>query len=309
MALEDELARASPTRDTVLTVGVFDGVHLGHQHLIEQVKAHARRLDCLSAAVTFTRHPLTVITPETSIAYLTSLEQRLELMRSHGLELLVPLTFTSEVRNLTPRQFVSLLREKLRMRGIVIGPDFSLGRDRQGNAAVLSSLGQELGYEVASVEPVTRGGVVVSSTAVREVLARGEVEEVSKLLGRPFSITGKVVPGAGRGKALGFPTANLDYPSDQALPADGIYVGRVYLGQRVLKAAVNIGFRPTFEQEDRAVEAFLLDFEGDLYGERLKLELLHRLRKEEKFASEEELKAQIARDVEMARKLLSSQGP
>ncbi len=300
----EELETVRPERDTVVTIGVFDGVHRGHLHLLEQARAAARREGLASAVVTFRNHPLTVLQPQAQVTYLCTVERRLELLRQAGIEVVAPVTFTRELSQRTAREFVTALRERLRMRWLLCGPDFALGKGRQGTVPALTALGKELGYRVAPLEPFTAGGQVVSSTAVRQALARGEVPLAAELLGRPYSLTGRVVVGDRRGRALGFPTANMEWQPEIALPADGIYATIARAGDRAMDAVTSIGVRPTFGGEQRTIETFVLDFTGDLYGQMLTIDLIERLRGEERFASVEALVAQMHRDVQAARDAL-----
>jgi riboflavin kinase/FMN adenylyltransferase len=305
--VEEELKEFTPQRETVLTIGVFDGIHLGHQHLIEYLKRQALMRDYLPGVVTFRRHPQQVLSPQTHLHYLTTLEERIRLLKGLGIELIVPLPFNLELAQLPARQFASLLQTHLRMRGLVVGPDFAMGQGREGDVSTLHSLGKEMGFWVDVVLPKIVNGEVVSSTIIRQALAQGDMLKVRRLLGRPFSLSGKVVHGTERGKQLGFPTANLGVNSGQALPIDGVYVTRAYLGSHAYPSVTNIGIRPTFGQGERAVEVYLLDFKGQLYGQGLRIELVERLRDERRFPTLEELKAQINRDVEQAISILERQ--
>jgi len=304
MQVEEELTEFMPQQEAVLTVGVFDGIHLGHQHLIEYLKRQALVRDYLPGVVTFRSHPQQVISPQTPLPYLTTLEERIRLLKGLGIELIVPLSFTLELAQLSAHQFASLLQTHLKMRGLVVGPDFAMGQGREGDVFHLHSLGKEVGFWVDVISPKVVNGEVVSSTIIRQALAKGDMPKVSRLLGRPFSLSGKVVHGTERGKQLGFPTANLGVNSAQALPVDGVYVTRAYLGNHTYPSVTNIGLRPTFGQGERAVEVYLLDFEGQLYGQGLKIELVERLRAEKRFPTLEELKAQINRDVGQAISIL-----
>lgn len=263
-------------------------------------------MELLPGVVTFRQHPEMVLSPEQMVTYLISLEERVRLLRDIGVKLVAVLSFTPDLARLTAREFVTLLRKYLKMRGLVIGPDFALGQGRAGDAAALRRLGEEIGFYVEEVPPMVIQGEVVSSTAIRKALAQGDVIRVERLLGRQFSFSGKVIPGDERGRVLGFPTANLAIATDQALPAEGVYTIRAYIGGKTYQAVTNIGRRPTFGGDKRMVEVYLLDFNGDLYGKEIRIELLERLRGEEKFDTVEELKAQIMRDVERARVSLSS---
>lgn len=304
MLIEKELAETAPQRETALAIGVFDGVHLGHQHLIEKLKQKATSENLLSGVVTFRNHPRLVLSPETNLTYLTSLSERIRLLRSLGVELIVTVSFTPELAQLRAREFVALLGRYLKMHTLVIGPDFALGRGREGNGPNLQALGEELNFSVDVVPPRVWQGEVVSSTAIRQALTQGDMGKASELLGRRFRLAGQVVKGAERGKILGFPTANIVPDLEQALPADGVYATLALLGQKVYRSVTNIGVRPTFDGGQRLVEVHLLDFEGDeLYGQGLEIELVERLRGEIRFASAEELKAQIMSDVERTRAL------
>jgi len=308
MVVEAELARFSPDKDMLLTVGVFDGVHLGHKYLISELVTQARQQDLLSGVVTFRQHPQEVLQPQTRLPFLTDLIERNNLLKAEGVAVIVPLAFTAESAQLGARQFVNLLKKYLRMRGLVIGPDFALGRNREGNADVLCTLGKEMGFTVTVVPPVMINGEVVSSTAIRKALANGDMKKVRSLAGRPFSLHGKVVAGAGRGVALGFPTANLDIAPEQAVPADGVYATWAYIDGRTYPSMTNIGRRPTFDSTERAAEVYVVDYQSDLYGHELKIDIVARLRDEKKFNTVAELKKQIAEDVKRGKAILNSKG-
>jgi len=308
MSVEEELARAAPSKDTLLTVGVFDGVHLGHKYLISKLVEQARQQDLLSGVVTFRQHPQEVLHPETKLPFLTDLDERINLLRSEGVKIIVPISFTAESARLSARQFVKLLRKYLRMRGLVIGADFALGRNREGNADALRALGQEMGFSVTVVPAVILNGEVVSSTTIRKALSKGDIEKVHRLTGRPFSLHGQVITGARRGVALGFPTANLDVAPEQALPPDGVYATWAYIDGGAYQSMTNIGHNPTFGDRKHAVEVYIVDYQGDLYGRELKIEIMGRLRDEKKFRTVEELKQQMAEDVKCGKAILGSKG-
>ncbi|MGB2884972.1 MAG: riboflavin biosynthesis protein RibF, partial [Dehalococcoidia bacterium] len=229
---------------------------------------------------------------------------RITLLSDIGADFVGPLTFGTELAALSAREFVILLQRHLHMQGLVIGPDFALGRGREGDVAWLQALGQELGFTVGVVEPIVLEGSLVSSTSIRKALTRGDMNMTSKLLGRHFRLSGQVMGGTERGHVLGFPTANIGVDSEQALPSDGVYATLGYLGDKVYRSVTNIGTRPTFGEGERTVEVFLIDFDGDIYSQNLTVELIERLRGETKFADAKELSAQIARDVEQARAIL-----
>lgn len=306
--MEDELAGLTPDRDTLLTVGVFDGVHLGHKYLISRLVELAGERELLPGVVTFRHHPQEVLSPQTSIPLLTDLEERSRLLKKAGVALVVPLSFDRRWAALGARRFVAMLVKHLRMRGLVIGADFALGRGREGNTDALRSMGEEMGFSVDVVPPVKLDKEVVSSTAVRKALAAGDMPAVSRMLGRDFSLRGTVISGAGRGAGMGVPTANLEIDPELAVPADGVYATRAYLDGHPRHSMTNIGRNPTFGDSERRVEVYILDYHGELYGSELKIDIVERLRGEERFASPEELKEQIAEDVKKGKAILDAGG-
>ncbi len=304
--LEEELAQASSTQDTYLTVGVFDGVHVGHQHLLDLLKREAAKARCLPGVVTFRNQPRTVLSPGSSVPLLTPIEERARLLKALNIAVVVPVMFTREVSLLPAQEFVALLQRRLRMKGMVIGPDFALGHNREGTPEALREMGKGMGFSVVVAQPYLQEGQRVSSTSIRQALARGDLTAVAHGLGRRYAIVGEVVRGQGRGgPQLGYPTANLQPDPETALPADGIYASWAHVAQRRYAAAASIGVRPTFGPGNaRTVEAFLLDFSGSLYGQQVRLEFVQRLREERAFPGPEALKLQIAEDVAETRKAL-----
>ncbi|MDO8568227.1 MAG: bifunctional riboflavin kinase/FAD synthetase [Dehalococcoidales bacterium] len=306
--VEAELAGASPDKDTLLTIGVFDGVHLGHKYLISRLVEQAGNQNLLPGVVTFRQHPHELLSPQSTLPLLTNLDERTRLLKNEGVKLVVPLSFTDELCALSARRFVSLLQKHLRMRGLVIGPDFALGKDREGNAALLSQLGKEIGFSVSVVPPEKINGEVASSTAIRKALAIGDVKKATRLAGRPFRLGGNVVSGSGRGTGLGFPTANLAAPMPQALPADGVYATWAHLNGTPHPSLTNIGTCPTFGGVERRVEVHIIDYHGDLYGRDLKVDFVDRLRAEKQFGNVEELKKQMADDMKRGKAILAAGG-
>ncbi len=307
MLVEEELARLSPDRDMLLTVGVFDGVHLGHKRLISQLVARARGHDLLSGVVTFRQHPIEFLSPDTRLPYLTNLAEKTNLLKNEGVDTVVAVSFTQELAELSARQFLSLLKKHLRMRGLVVGPDFALGRAREGNASALHKLGREMGFSVAVIPIVKANGEVVSSTVIRQALAEGDMKRVATLLERLFSLKGRVISGAGRGLKLGFPTANLEVDSKQALPPEGVYATWAYVDNEIRPSMTSIGRRPTFDGNKLTIETYILDYRGNLYGRELRIDFVERLREEKRFDSVEGLKRQIAEDIERGRAILNAQ--
>jgi riboflavin kinase/FMN adenylyltransferase len=306
--VEEELASFSPDRDTILTIGVFDGVHLGHRKLIAELTGQARQKNLLPGVVTFRQHPEDLLTSGKRLPFLTDIKTRSKLLKEEQVDLIVTLSFNKELANLSARSFMTLLQKHLRMRGLVIGPDFALGKSREGDIEAIRKLGKEMSFSVTVVPPLKINGEVVSSTILRKALAEGNICKVKELTGRPFSLHGKVVEGAGRGEGLGFPTANMDVKSGQALPPDGVYVGLTRFNGKMYQSMTNIGRNPTFGDAERTVESYLVDYHGDLYGKEVYLDIVARLRNEKKFGSAEELKKQISQDIVQGKTILESIG-
>ena len=305
MTFDQDFAKASPLGDTILTIGTFDGVHLGHQQLLHHLKAVASSNGLLSVILTFRNHPRLVLNPSVNLRYITTLDERVALLKGQGIDLVIAIDFTRELSLLKASEFAYLLSKHLKMRGLIVGPDFALGHNREGDIPALKQLGTELGFWVKPVEPVLMDRIVIRSSVIRSLMAQGDVENASRMLGRWYPLTGLVVEGDRRGRKLGFPTANLSVESDLVIPSDGIYATwAVVEGQRY-QAATCIGVRPTFGVNGRTVEAFLLDYQGDLYGKTMTLEFVSLLREEQAFSTVEALIEQMKVDVEGTRAVLS----
>ncbi len=307
MNFRQRLDRVSPERETVITIGVFDGVHRGHAHLLQHLISAAGP-ECQPTVITFANHPVTVLRPGHQVFQITTLERKEELIREEGVDQIVSLDFTEELAQLSAREFVGLLQEKLRMKGLVIGSDFALGRDREGNSTRLAELGEELGFFVEIVEPLLLDGLLVKSRVIRQRLDDGDVAVSNRLLGRNFSLAGPVVTGDRRGRTLGFPTANVSVNKTMAHPADGIYATWALVDGERRPSATSIGVRPTFGLTERLVEVYILDFDGDLYGQELEVEFVDKLRDQETFSSLDALVDQINQDVANTRKALATSG-
>ena len=305
--------RLEPTRlpRVVLTLGNFDGVHRGHQAIVQRALATAAPIGGQVVAVTFHPHPMAVLAPDRAPASLQSLHDRLALLRAQGVPVVVVQRFTAAFAQLDPEAFVhEFLGQRLELRHVVVGYDVNFGRNRAGSAETLRVLGAAAGFAVDVVGAVqTEDGLVVSSSSVRRALLAGEVDIVTKLLGRHHLLRGRVVAGDRRGRTLGFPTANLHLPPRLLIPPDGVYAGWVPWDGRRIPAVLNIGVRPTFGVLRRTVEVHCLDFAADLYGQWLGIELVARLRGEQKFAGPAALTAQIQADVAHARVVLAAASP
>lgn len=297
---------------TVVTVGTFDGVHLGHQAVLEEIKHRAARRGSRSVLVTFDRHPLTVVRPEAAPALLTTPDEKKAILAQSGLDYVAFLPFTRALSRYSPEEFIRLvLRDRFRVEELVIGHDHGFGRSRSGSIDTARRLGVELGFDVDVVAAVTAGSAdrSVSSTAVRDALVAGDVETAAEGLGRPYSFRGPVVHGMGRGKDLGFPTANIPAPGGRKLlPKEGIYAVRAALRREIRNGLLHLGPRPTFAGSPPSIELYLLDFEDDIYGETVQVDFLSRLRDVEPFASPAALVEQMRRDGTRAREFFASRG-
>ena len=306
MPVEEELARVSPEKDMLLTIGVFDGVHLGHKYLISTLLEQAKQRDLLAGVVTFQRHPQDLLSPQTRLPFLTDITERSQLLTNEGINEIIPLTFTKELAQLSALQFVSLLQKHLRMRGLVIGPDFSLGRNREGDTETLRKLGQEMNFSVTVVPPMRKNSESVSSTVIRKAISDGDMKKVTRLVGHPFSLHDRVVTGTGRGAKLNFPTANLEINPEQAIPPDGVYASWAFADGKKYRSMTNIGKCPTFGNLKRTVEVYIIGYNGNLYGQELKIDIIERVRDERKFDSIKELTEQIAEDVKQGEVILGT---
>ncbi len=296
---------AAGGRKVCLAIGVFDGVHLGHQQVIRQTIADARQHDALALVVTFDRHPASVVAPDRVPPLIYSSAQKLRNIESFGTDALLDIHFDRHFSQQTGEEFIrSLARSFGRIHSICVGADFVFGHQRSGNVALLKTLGSELGFAVHGLAAVALDNQTVSSTRIREVVRAGDFDTASQMLGRPYAISGRVVEGDRLGRQIGFPTANLDM-TGRLLPANGVYSGSATLKGHFYRVALNIGLRPTVATSapQLRVEAHLLDFQGNLYGEELEIEIGEKLRDEQKFTSPTELREQIARDLSKVREL------
>ncbi|WP_420616835.1 bifunctional riboflavin kinase/FAD synthetase [Candidatus Palauibacter sp.] len=286
-------------RGTIVTVGTFDGVHLGHQAILRDVGRRARARSGRAVLLTFDPHPLRVVRPEVAPPLLTLPNEKKEILAQLGLDYVAFVAFTPELSRYSPEEFVEdIVVPRFRPAEVVIGYDHGFGRGRAGDVSVLERLGGIHGFEVSVVGGVETDGSPVSSTRVRQAVSEGDMEGAAAGLGRPYSFRGTVIRGLGRGRTLGFPTANLTPPPpDKLLPAEGIYTVRATLGSERADGLLHLGARPTFAGSPPAIELFLIDFERDIYGERVIVDVLHRLREVRTFPSGDDLAAQMRRDL------------
>ena len=294
-------------QDTWLTIGIFDGVHRGHQEILRPLVSGARAAGASAVVLTFFPHPAVVLGGKLNFKCLTTPDERAALLGSYGVDKLITQTFDRTLADQTAGEFMQRLSDRLGLRHLLIGYDTALGKGREGNAARLTELGMELDYAVTSIPPLKDENGIISSTRIRMEVANGNVSNATSELSRPYSITGPVIHGDGRGRTLDIPTANIKIPAEKVLPRYGIYACRAWVKGRSHPAATSIGVRPTFFRDEPptpTIEAHLLDFRGDLYGQDVKLEFVEYLRLEEKYGAIEQLMKQIRMDIAQTRRII-----
>ena len=310
MELIRELATVRFTQPTVLTIGTFDGLHVGHQNLIAQLKEAAQRRQAQAVVLAFHPRPKTVLAPHLpNNDYLTTPVERIALFEKLGIDVLILIPFTLEFSQTTAYDFMKLLVERLNLVELWAGYDFALGKNREGNLEKLTTLGQELDYQVCEFAPFLLDGEIVSSTHIRKLIEAGDVHRATHFLERYPSLSSKIIRGAQRGHTLGFPTANFAVPGERLLPAHGVYATFIQHsnGRQRYPSVTNVGVRPSFNENIPTVETYIFDFDEDLYGQTMTLEFVERLRSEKKFNNLDELVAQISHDAAQAQALLAKE--
>ena len=300
---------ANIQKPTVLTLGVFDGLHLGHQRIMQTVVERANALNAVPTAITFDPHPRAVLHPESAPPLLQTLDQRLANFEVLGIEQAIVVAFDLDFAKQPAESFISdIICDRLQAKEVHLGKDFAFGHGRGGNIHLLSSMGKELGFLAAEVDEVQFRGRRVSSSAIRELLSQGRVNLARGMLGRPYGVEGVVIRGDRRGHAIGFPTANLK-PHNRVIPRFGVYATATMIGGVWRRSITNIGVRPTFDNDaEPSIESYIFDFDGDIYGDVIRVRFLHRIRDERKFGGPDELKAQIEKDTRRAKNYFGYQG-
>ncbi len=300
---------ANISRPTVLTLGVFDGLHLGHQQIMQTVVSRAKAVNAVSTAITFDPHPRAVLYPESAPPLLQTLDQRLAAFELLGIEQAIVVPFNQKFASQDAEEFLrEVIYERLQAGEVYLGKGFAFGKNRGGNIELLKKLSAELGFFADEVDEVCLRETRISSSKIRGLLAEGRVNLARRMLGRPYGVEGKITHGFERGRTIGFPTANLK-PVNRVIPKYGVYASATLIDDVWRRSITNVGVRPTFEDETApSIETYIFDFDGDLYGDVLRVRFLHRIRDERKFAGIEELKAQIANDTRRALNYFSRRG-
>jgi riboflavin kinase/FMN adenylyltransferase len=289
-----------------LTIGSFDGVHLGHQDLIQRLVSGAHSIGMLAGVMTFDPHPAEVLRGLPDSFYLTTPEEKAHLLQEAGVDFVATVPFTQDLASLSPEQFIEYTIQSIQVRTLMVGRGFALGKGRAGTVDVLNEIGLTRDFKVVELEPFSWQKEIISSSLIRTLLGEGKIDLANKMLGRLYSVSGSIHHGDGRGHTIGFPTANIKLPPRRLLPASGVYVCTVNLDGRIIPAVSNIGIRPTFDTGDirPGLEVHLLDYAGDLYDRTLQVNFVERLRDEKKFSSIEDLIHQIEFDISKAREML-----
>ncbi|MFH1148638.1 MAG: bifunctional riboflavin kinase/FAD synthetase [Pseudomonadota bacterium] len=296
-------------KDTVVTIGNFDGVHLGHQLLFDETRQQARSIGGESLVMTFEPHPVRVLRPESNLKLISKCSKKIELIEKAGVDVLLCISFSREFAETTCDQFVdNILWSALHVKGVIVGYDYSFGKGRKGTIDFLKQKGKDLGFTVTVIEPLYVDGIIVSSTKIRELIAAGEMRAVRKLLGRPYQMSGTVLVGKRRGgSVLGFPTANIELSDNELAPKLGVYAVQVFYDGKSHDGVMNIGYNPTFGDLAVSAEVHIFDFSEDVYGEKIEVNIIERLRDEKKFPGPAELIEQIKNDVERAKEILRTE--
>ncbi|RMF94187.1 MAG: bifunctional riboflavin kinase/FAD synthetase [Candidatus Schekmanbacteria bacterium] len=301
-----KLIRGVPDRrldikKSVVTIGNFDGIHLGHQEIFNELLETSRSLDGKSVVISFHPHPLKILSPEKCPPLINTIREKIELISRMGIDYLVCIRFSKEFSEIEPEKFIKeILIDRIGMKKLLVGYDFGFGRGRSGSIDFIKENSKKLGYEVKIIEPLKLGDVIVSSTLIRNLVLEGKVERAKTYLGRPFSIRGRVVEGAKRGRKLNFPTANIS-TFNKIIPPNGVYIAETLIDGVKYPSLVNVGTRPTFQGRGTLVESYLLDFNRDIYGKFIRVFFLHYIREEMKFKNEGELKARMHEDLKEAK--------
>ncbi|MEK6256034.1 MAG: bifunctional riboflavin kinase/FAD synthetase [Chloroflexota bacterium] len=291
-----------------LTIGSFDGVHLGHQKILNKLTAGAEKNNAPAVVLTFYPHPALVLRGPRESFYLTNHAEKAQLLEDAGVDVSIVHPFNKALSNLSAFDFVSLLKKQLDFENLLVGHDFALGHNRAGNTVTLKTYGETMGFDIEEIPPVKVNDQIVSSSAIRQLLSQGDILTANELLGHPFSLSGEVIQGDGRGRTIGFPTANISVADEHLVPANGVYVCMVNYDGKSYQAVTNIGVRPTFDTKSSKpiIEAHILDFDTDIYNKNIHLQFIERLRGEQQFTSIDELVAQIQEDITKARKILGN---
>jgi len=307
LELEKQITKYSNDQETILTIGVFDGVHKGHQLLFEELNDIASKTTHHSTAITFTNHPSTILNSNYLPNYIDDVDKKIGLIKDFNVNSVIPITFNNSIANLTAEKFMEILKRKINIHTLVLGHDFAMGKNRQGTKKEIVNIGSKYNFFTANVLPYKQNNIIVSTSIIKKMISNGEVHNVSKSLGRNFEISGKVIKGFSRGKQLGYPTANIEIQNNIIKPGNGIYATHSTINKKKYFSCTSIGMAPTFKEQKYSIETYILDFEKSIYSQNITIEFIEKLRDEIKFENIDTLKTQIQLDIEKTKTILNKQ--
>ena len=307
LELEKQISKFTNNQETILTIGVFDGVHKGHQHLFKKLNDIASKTTKHSTVITFINHPNTILTSNFLPSYLYNAEKKIQLIKDLNVNSVIPITFNDSIASLTAVEFIEILKRKINIHTIVLGHDFAMGKDRQGTKSEIVNIGSKYNFLTANVPPYKQKDTIVSTSMIKKMILNGEVNNVSKSLGRNFEISGKVIKGFSRGKKLGYPTANIEIEPNIIKPSNGIYATFATINKKIYFSSTTIGIAPTFKEQKYSIETYIIDFEKSIYSQNITIEFIEKLRNEIKFENIETLKYQIQLDIQKTKNILNKQ--
>ena len=307
LELEKQISKFTNDQETILTIGVFDGVHKGHQHLFKKLNDIASKTTKHSTVITFINHPNTILTSNFLPSYLYNTEKKIQLIKDLNVNSVIPITFNDSIASLTAVEFIEILKRKINIHTIVLGHDFAMGKDRQGTKSEIVNIGSKYNFLTANVPPYKQKDTIVSTSMIKKMILNGEVNNVSKSLGRNFEISGKVIKGFSRGKKLGYPTANIEIEPNIIKPSNGIYATFTTINKKIYFSSTTIGIAPTFKEQKYSIETYIIDFEKSIYSQNITIEFIEKLRNEIKFENIETLKYQIQLDIQKRKNILNKQ--
>ena len=307
LELEKQISKFTNDQETILTIGVFDGVHKGHQHLFKKLNDIASKTTKHSTVITFINHPNTILTSNILPSYLYNTQKKIQLIKDLNVNSVIPITFNDSIASLTAVEFIEILKRKINIHTIVLGHDFAMGKDRQGTKNEIVNIGSKYNFLTANVPPYKQKDTIVSTSMIKKMILNGEVNNVSKSLGRNFEISGKVIKGFSRGKKLGYPTANIEIEPNIIKPSNGIYATFTTINKKIYFSSTTIGIAPTFKEQKYSIETYIIDFEKSIYSQNITIEFIEKLRNEIKFENIETLKYQIQLDIQKTKNILNKQ--
>ena len=306
MLIDEEISPFKSSKPHTVSIGVFDGVHKGHKYFLSKLLSESIKSKTISTVITFKNHPLSLLNPNIPIENIIPLDDRIQMIKNLGIKSIIPVSFNQSLSQLTGKEFIDKIKSTIKISSLFIGPDFSIGKNRETNTSNIKLLSDELGFSIFEIPKLKENSLIIRSTSIRSLIAKGKVATASKILGYPFFIKGVVVKGLGRGKKLGFPTANIKIPHNLILPINGIYATYVNINNQKYIGATSIGNNPTFKETNKTIETFIIGLEDDIYNKNISLEFIHHIRDEIKFHSAQELSIQMSNDVKKIINLLKT---